>query len=330
VKLLAALNKEPLDTPPLWLMRQAGRFLPEYRELRTRYSFQEAVGTPEIAAEITLQPVRRFGFDAAILFADIMTPLEAMGVEMTFDPGPRLTRMTLAEIADLPELTTEHVSQVAETVRLVRSELSAQTALIGFAGAPITLMAYLLEGGGSKDFVALRAALRDDPVAGLAAAQHLGRAMHTYLQVQIDAGVNVVQLFDTWLGVLDVTTARTIGLMGARDALQGLAVPRIYFAPHAHHVQPFMSIVGATGYGVDWRESIDTQWDRIGADTVIQGNLDPATLLSEPATIQHAVEDILRRTAGRPGHIFNLGHGIDKDTPIGHVTALVRAVRGEI
>lgn len=330
MKLLAALNKEPLETPPLWMMRQAGRFLPEYRDLRTRHSFQEAVGTPEIAAEITLQPVRRFGFDAAILFADIMTPLEAMGVEMTFDPGPRLSPMTLGQIADLPELTTERISHVAETVRLVRADLSAETALIGFAGAPATLMAYLLEGGGSKDFVALRTALHNDPVAGLAAAQHLGRAMRTYLQAQVDAGANAVQLFDTWLGVLDVATAQEIGLMGAREALQGLAVPRIYFAPHAHHVQPVMSIVGANGYGVDWREPIDTQWDRIGADTAIQGNLDPATLLSEPATIQRAVEDILRRTAGRPGHIFNLGHGIDKDTPIEHVTTLVRAVRGEM
>jgi len=330
LKLLAALRKEPLSSPPLWMMRQAGRFLPEYRELRKKHSFQEAVRSPEIAAEITLQPVQRFGFDAAILFADIMTPLEAVGVEMTFDPGPRLAPMTLAQIAELPELTPDRVSHVGETIRLVRSQLPAEVALIGFAGAPVTLMAYLLQGGGSKDFVTLRAALRDDPVAGRAAAESLGRAMGTYLAMQIDAGADVVQLFDTWLGVLDVATARDVGLRGARQALLGLGAPRIYFAPHAHHVQPEMRHVAADGYGVDWREPLDTQWDRIGSDIVIQGNLDPATLLCGPATIQSAVEDILQHAAGRSGHIFNLGHGIDRNTPIEHVTALVRAVRGDI
>jgi len=330
LKLLAALRKEPLSSPPLWMMRQAGRFLPEYRELRKKHSFQEAVRSPEIAAEITLQPVRRFGFDAAILFADIMTPLEAVGVEMTFDPGPRLAPMTLAQIAELPELTPDRVSHVGETIRLVRSQLPAEVALIGFAGAPVTLMAYLLQGGGSKDFVTLRAALRDDPVAGRAAAESLGRAMRTYLAMQIEAGADVVQLFDTWLGVLDVATARDVGLSGAHQALLGLGVPRIYFAPHAHHVQPEMRRVAADGYGVDWREPLDTQWDRIGSDVVIQGNLDPATLLCGPATIQSAVEDILQRAAGRSGHIFNLGHGIDRNTPIEHVTAMVRAVRGDI
>ena len=330
MKLLAALRKEPLDSPPLWMMRQAGRFLPEYRELRTKHSFQEAVRTPEVAAEITLQPIRRFGFDAAILFADIMTPLEAVGVEMTFDPGPRLTPMSVAQIADLPELTPDRVSHVANTIRLVRDRLPADVALIGFAGAPITLMAYLVEGGGSKDFLALRAAIRDDPAAGLAAAERLGRAMRVYLDLQIEAGADVVQLFDTWLGVLDVSTARDIGLVGAREALLDLNVPRIYFAPHAQHIQPEMTLVGADGYGVDWREPIDKQWDRIAGDVAVQGNLDPAALLCGPATIQRAVKDILRRTAGRPGHIFNLGHGIDKDTPIEHVTTLVRAVRGDI
>lgn len=330
MKLLAALRKEPLDTPPLWMMRQAGRFLPEYRELRTKHSFQEAVRTPKVAAEITLQPIRRFGFDAAILFADIMTPLEAIGVEMTFDPGPRLTPMTLAQIADLPELTVERVAHVADTIRLVRAELPPETALIGFAGAPVTLMAYLLEGGGSKDFLALRAALKADPAAGRVAVERLGQAMRTYLGTQVEAGVDVVQLFDTWLGVLDVSTARDIGLVGAREALRDLDAPRIYFAPHAQHVQPEMTLVGADGYGVDWREPIDKQWDRISSDVVIQGNLDPAALLCGPATIQRAVNGILRRTAGRPGHIFNLGHGIDKDTPIEHVNTLVRAVRGDI
>lgn len=318
-----------MDIPPVWLMRQAGRYLPEYREIRKKHSFQESVRTPEIAAEITLQPVRRFGFDAAILFADIMTPLEAVGVSMTFDPGPRLEPMTLAQIADLPELEEDRVGYVAETLRIVRRELPEDTALIGFAGAPVTVMAYLLGGGGSNEFMAMRAAFRNDPIAAQAGVESLGRAMNTYLSMQVAAGADVVQLFDTWIGALDSSAAGQVGLAGARTALAGLRAPRMYFAPHAQHLQQNMTQVGADGYGIDWREPIGSQWNRIDSDAVVQGNLDPAVLLANPATIRSGVQEILRQTAGRRGFVFNLGHGIHKNTPIDHVTTLVHAVRGE-
>lgn len=324
--LLEALRRRPLAHPPVWIMRQAGRYLPEYRELRRRHSFQEAVSTPELAAEITLQPIRRFGLDGAVIFADIMTPLEAMGVEMTFDPGPRLRPHTLGEVASLGPLDPDRVGFVAETIRRVRKEVPDTTAVIGFAGGPLTLLAYLVEGGGSKEFMGLRAALRRDPQAAEAALQALARAMNTYLRVQVDAGAEVVQLFDTWAGLFDRDCYARLAVPHARAALEGLAAPRIYFAPGAGHTLDLQTPIGAEGFGVDWRLPIDEAWDRLG-EVAIQGNLDPAVLLSDPNAIRRAVDDLLARVGDRPGHVMNLGHGIDRRTPLENVAALVEAVR---
>ncbi len=324
--LVDALLLRPLSRPPVWIMRQAGRYLPEYRELRERHSFQEAVSTPELAAEITLQPIRRFRMDGAVIFVDIMTPLEAMGVEMTFDPGPRLRPHTLREVLELPDLDTDRVGFVAETIRLVGTGVSSETAVIGFAGAPVTLLAYLLEGGGSKDFLAMRAALRADPTAAAAAIDKLARAMRSYLGMQIEAGAHVIQLFDTWAGLLDLATFERFAVPAARASLAGLEAPTIYFAPGSAHTLELQAKVGATGYGVDWRTSIVEAWARLG-EVVVQGNLDPAVLLTDPATITSEVKALLSRVAGRPGHIMNLGHGIDRHTPPENVTAFVEAVR---
>ncbi|MDX1450254.1 MAG: uroporphyrinogen decarboxylase family protein, partial [Acidimicrobiia bacterium] len=251
--LVEAIHRRPVDRTPVWIMRQAGRYLPEYRELRASHSFQEAVSTPAVAAEITLQPIRRFGMDGAVIFADIMTPLEAMGVEMTFDPGPRLRPHSLAEIAELPDLDPDRVGFVAETIRRVRSEVPGEVAVIGFAGAPTTLLAYLVEGGGSKEFIEMRSAVRHDPSAAGAALDRLATAMNRYLQMQVDAGADVVQLFDTWAGVFDRETYGALCLPAARSTLAGLGTPTIYFAPGAGHTLDLQRHVGATGYGVDWR-----------------------------------------------------------------------------
>lgn len=324
--LVEALGRRHVEQPPVWIMRQAGRYLPEYRELRRDRSFQECVSDPSIAAEITLQPIRRFAMDGAVIFADIMTPLEAMGVEMTFDPGPRLRAHDLSEIAQLPTLDLERVGFVAETIRRVRAEVPAETAIIGFAGAPITLLAYLLEGGGSKEFMRMRSALRREPTLAEEALRRLGESMHAYLRMQVEAGADVVQLFDSWAGVLDRPTYGSLAMPAARLALDGLDVPRIYFAPGAGHTLALQPDVGADGYGVDWRIPIDEAWDRLG-DVAIQGNLDPAVLLTDPTTIRAEVADLLARVAGRPGHVVNLGHGIDRSTPPEHVAAFVEAVR---
>jgi len=324
--LVEALHRSPLSRPPLWIMRQAGRYLPEYRELRERHSFQEAVSTPELAAEITLQPIRRFGMDGAVIFADIMTPLEAMGVDMTFDPGPQLRPHTLEEVIALGELDLDRVGFVAETIHLVRDDLPEQTAIIGFAGGPVTVLAYLVEGGGSKDFLALRSAVRRDPAATAEALEILARTTNDYLAMQVGAGADVVQLFDTWAGLLDRSTFEHLTIPAARASLADLEAPRIYFAPGAGHTLDLQAKIGADGYGVDWRLPIDEAWSRLG-DVAVQGNLDPAALLTDPNTIRREVKDLLARTAGRPGHIVNLGHGIDRNTPLEHVTAFVESVR---
>ena len=324
--LVEALHRSPRSRPPLWIMRQAGRYLPEYRELRERHSFQEAVSTPELAAEITLQPIRRFGMDGAVIFADIMTPLEAMGVDMTFDPGPQLRPHTLEEVIALGELDLDRVGFVAETIHLVRDDLPEQTAIIGFAGGPVTVLAYLVEGGGSKDFLAIRSAVRRDPAATAEALEILARTTNDYLAMQVGAGADVVQLFDTWAGLLDRSTFEHLTIPAARASLADLEAPRIYFAPGAGHTLDLQAKIGADGYGVDWRLPIDEAWSRLG-DVAVQGNLDPAALLTDPNTIRREVKDLLARTAGRPGHIVNLGHGIDRNTPPEHVTAFVESVR---
>ncbi|MEX2424586.1 MAG: uroporphyrinogen decarboxylase [Acidimicrobiia bacterium] len=325
-RLVEALARRPVDRTPVWIMRQAGRYLPEYRELRTRHSFQEAVSTPAVAAEITLQPIRRFGMDGAVIFADIMTPLEAMGVDMTFDPGPRLRPHTLEEVIALPDLDTARVGFVGETIRRVRADVDDEVAVIGFAGAPTTLLAYLIEGGGSKDFMELRAAVRADPVAAEAALDRLANAMRTYLDMQVAAGADVVQLFDTWAGIFDHSAYRQFCVPAARTSLADVGAPTIYFAPGAGHTLDVQPEVGADAYGVDWRVPIDEAWALLG-DVSIQGNVDPAVLRSDPETIRAAVAEVRRLVGRRPGHIMNLGHGIDRHTPPEHVAAFIEAVR---
>jgi len=327
MKLLAAIRREPLDHPPVWFMRQAGRYLPEYRGIRSHHTFQEAIHRPDIAAEITLQPWRRFELDAAIIFSDIMTPLEGLGISVEFDPGPRLEPMTVEAVAGLDDLTPDTVGFVAETIGRVRRELPPDRAIIGFAGAPVTLAAYLLEGGGSKTFLQLRRVLAGSPERFADALMSLARSMRTYLVSQIDAGADVVMLFDSWAGILSRDDWERFALPAARAALDGLDVPTIYFAPHASHLLERLGDVGADAYGVDWRLPLGEAWDRLGTGHAIQGNLDPAVLLTNPATVRDAVRRVLDSADGRPGHIFNLGHGIDRSTPVENVAAMVSAAR---
>ncbi len=324
--LIQALSLEHRDHPPVWIMRQAGRYLPEYRRIRERHAFQEVVSTPELAAEVTLQPIRRFGMDGAVIFADIMTPLEAMGVELTFDPGPKLNPLTLAEVAGLPPLDPEDVAAVSQTIRLVRAELPAETAVIGFAGAPVTLLAYLLEGGGSKNFMNMRTSVRAEPALAAEALHNLALSMQAYLVAQVEAGADVIQLFDTWAGLLDETGYEKFAVPAARSSLDGVNAPTIYFAPGAGHVLDHQVNIGATGYGIDWRTPIDRAFDLLQGSAV-QGNLDPAVLRSDPETIANETKTLLEAVGGRAGHIVNLGHGIDRHTPPENVAAFVEAVR---
>lgn len=326
MRLIQALNREPLERPPIWFMRQAGRYLPEYRSLRARYGFEEAMRTPKVAAEISLQPIRRFPLDAAIIFSDIMTPLMAMGVPVVFDPGPKLSQMSIEDVARLGGLDPAKVDFVAETVSLVRAELDDSVATIGFAGGPTTLLAYLLEGGGSRHFPNLRRAFHGrDPGESLTV---LAAAMRQYLTAQIDAGAQVVQLFDSWAGLLSVEQFERWAVPAARLALKGLAVPTIYFAPGAVHLLESFDAIGATAYGVDWRVPLDDAWGQVGVSHPIQGNLDPAILLSDEETVRKGTSRVLEGAAGRPGHIFNLGHGVLPDSPVENIETMVATVVG--
>ncbi|MGH8959503.1 MAG: uroporphyrinogen decarboxylase [Acidimicrobiia bacterium] len=324
MRLLSALRRQPLDRPPIWFMRQAGRYLPEYRELRRHHSFEEAMCTPSLAAEITLQPTRRYPLDAAIVFSDIMTPFTALGVAVEFTPGPRLTPLDLDEVARLPEFVPSKVDFVAETVSIVRGSLDQQIAVIGFAGGPATVLAYLLEGGGSQHFVGWRAAMNSDAVEE--ALDQLAVMTRAYLTLQIEGGADVVQLFDTWAGLLSREQFMRWALPAAQKALAGLGVPTIYFAPGSTHLLDLFQLVGATAYGVDWRLSLGEAWRLVGENRPIQGNLDPALLLSNPDRVQAGTLKVLEEAGGRRGHIFGLGHGILPATPLPNVEAMVRTV----
>ncbi|HKZ20044.1 MAG TPA: uroporphyrinogen decarboxylase [Acidimicrobiia bacterium] len=324
MRLLYALRREALDRPPIWFMRQAGRYLPEYRELRSRHSFVEAMSTPSLAAEITLQPTRRFPLDAAIVFSDIMTPLTALGVSIEFAPGPRLQPMGLMEVARLPEFEPAKVDFVAETISMARGLIDRPLAIIGFAGGPVTVLAYLLEGGGSQHFVGLRTAAHDDAIGD--ALGRLAGMTRAYLNLQIEGGADVVQLFDTWAGLLSRDHFTRWALPAARQALAGLKVPTIYFAPGATHLLDLFPRVGATAYAVDWRLSLGEAWQRVGESRPLQGNLDPALLLSNPDQVRAGTIRILEDASGRPGHIFGLGHGIFPATPLPNVEVMVKTV----
>lgn len=325
--LVKALLREPLDRPPVWVMRQAGRYLPEYRELRRRHAFAEAVATPTVAAEITLQPIRRFGMDGAVIFADIMTPLQAMGVGVEYVPGPRLHPYELGEVASLGDLHPERIAHVAETIELVKNAVGPDVAVIGFAGSPVTLLAYLLDGGSSRDFMAMRAALRRHPEAATEALGALARAMNQYLRLQVAAGADVVQLFDTWAGLLDADGIESWAVPAARATLEGIDAPSIYFAPGSVHALDRVVGVGSAGIGIDWRVDAKAADRHLGA-TAIQGNLDPAVLLTEPETIRRRTRTMLDAFAQRAGYIANLGHGIHRDTPPEHLAVFVDTVRG--
>ena len=324
--MMQALGRQPLERPPIWFMRQAGRYLPEYRELRSRYSFEEAMRTPSLAAEITLQPTRRFALDAAIVFSDIMTPLTALGLSIEFAPGPRLRPLELREVARLPEFEPGKVDFVAETVSMVRGSLDPQMAVIAFAGGPTTVLAYLLEGGGSPHFGGLRAAAHDDAIGE--AIERLAGMTSAYLHLQAEAGADVVQLFDTWAGLLSRDQFTRWVIPAAKKSLAGLGVPTVYFAPGATHVLDLFHLVEATAYGVDWRLSLAEAWRQVGESQALQGNLDPALLLSSPDRVRAGTAKVLEEAGRRPGHIFGLGHGIFPATPLPNVEAMVRTVVG--
>jgi uroporphyrinogen decarboxylase len=332
-RFLRACRREKSDTTPVWIMRQAGRYLPEYMAVRSKVTFIELCKTPELAAEVTLSAQRVLGVDAAILFADLLPILEPMGIDLEYaqGEGPVIHNpvRTPAEVDRINEVTDmESVQFVFDTVKLVRRDLPADIPLIGFAGAPFTLASYIIEGGGSKNYSATKRLMYTDRGAWITLMQRLSATLVRYLKAQIDAGCQAVQLFDSWAGCLAPHDYREYVLPHTRaiiDALRG-AVPVINFLTGNPALLPLCRDAGGDVIGLDWRVDLDAGWQTVGYDKAVQGNLDPATLLTNLDALRTQTRDVLARAAGRPGHIFNLGHGVTPDVKPDLVKALVEMV----
>ena len=322
-RFVRACRREPVDRTPVWFMRQAGRYLPEYRRIREQYSLVEICHRPDVAAEVTLQPLRRFDLDAAIIFADLLLPFEPMGAAFEFAAGEgpviHAPVRSRAAVDALREVDPERdLGFVLDAIRLTREKLDPAVALIGFAGAPFTLASYLIEGGSSKNYIATKTMMHGDRATWHTLLGKLARVSADFLKAQIAAGVQAVQIFDSWVGALSPSDYRELVLPHTHavfDALAGSGVPRIHFGTGTAMLLEAMRDAGGDVIGADWRISIDEAWSKIGGDAAIQGNLDPVTLFAPDEIIDAKVDDILERIDRRPGHIFNLGHGILPGTP---------------
>jgi uroporphyrinogen decarboxylase len=330
---LQACGRQPAPFTPIWLMRQAGRYMAEYRAVRERFGFLELCHHPEAAAEVTVTAVERLGVDAAIIFADILLILEPLDVALQFTAGdgPALLRPvhTPADVARLrPYDVDERLAYVYDAVARARDGLAGRVPLIGFAGAPFTLASYVIEGGGSRHYARTKAFMYQHPDAWDALLGLLAGLINRYLRGQVAAGADAVQLFDSWVGCLSPEDYRRFALPHSRAALAGLSelAPVIHFGTGTGGLLDAMRDAGGDVIGVDWRLDLDRAWSTIGFDRAVQGNLDPLTLLAPPAEIRRQAKVILDRAGRRPGPIFNLGHGILPQTPVDHVRALVDAV----
>lgn len=332
-RFLKACRREPVDATPVWFMRQAGRYMAEYRALRQKHSLLELCRTPDLATEVTLQPVRRIEVDAAILFSDLLLPLEPMGLPFDFvkGEGPAIEQ-PIRSPEDIDKLRLfeprEALAHVLEAIKQIQSELGGRVPLIGFAGAPFTLASYAIEGGHSNNFAHTKALMYGHPDAWHRLCEKFAAVVGDYLNAQIDAGVDAVQVFDSWVGALNSADYREFVLPHTKrifDAV-GTRVPTIHFGTGTATLLEDLRDAGGDVIGVDWRIPLDVAWQRIGPAHAVQGNLDPTLLLGPTARLLDAAEDVLTRVNGRPGHIFNLGHGILPTTPVEHVQMLARHV----
>jgi uroporphyrinogen decarboxylase len=314
-------------------MRQAGRYLEEYRLVRTKHSFLEMCKTPELAVEVTLQPLRRFDLDAAIIFSDILLPLEKMGISLRFtDAGGPIIETPLRSSRDVAKLRPIEPEQdlpyVLTAIDLTCKELDGKIPLIGFCGAPFTLASYLAEGGGSKNYQRTKTMMYSEPRTFYVLMERLTDMAVSYLNSQIRHGAAAVQIFDSWIGILSTQDYRDYVLPHMKRLFSSLdkTVPSIHFGVGAFHLLRLMSEAGGSVMGVDWRVPIDEAWEILGSESALQGNLDPVSLFNPPDHIEARIKDILKRARMRPGHIFNLGHGILQGTPVERVEYLVESV----
>lgn len=338
-RFLRALLRQPVDVTPVWMMRQAGRYLPEYRAVRERAgSFMQLCTTPELACEVTLQPIQRFPLDAAILFSDILTIPDAMGLGLSFNEGegPRFERplRSAADIDALPIPDPEdELRYVMDAIRLIRSELDGRVPLIGFSGSPWTLATYMVEGGGSRDFVRIKTLLYDQPALLHRLLDKLARVVASYLNAQIAAGAQVVMLFDTWGGALSDAAYRKFSLHYLAQVVAGLTresaqrkVPVILFTKGGGQWLEAIAATGCDAVGVDWTTDLGAARQRVGDRVALQGNLDPLVLFAAPARIRAEVAALLASYGAGSGHVFNLGHGILPGVDPAHAAAMIDAV----
>ncbi len=330
---LRACKKEGVDCTPVWIMRQAGRYLEEYREVRAKHSFIEVCKTPELVVEITLQPVRRFELDAAIIFADILLPLEKMGIDFEFTKGdgPRInnTVRTRADVAKMRAIDPlAEMAYLMDAIRMVKRELNGKVPLIGFSGAPFTLASYITEGGGSRNYIFTKSMMYREPETWHLLMEKLTDMVIVYLNDQIKAGVQAVQVFDSWVGCLSLADYREFVLPHQKRLMAGLdkSVPHVHFAFGASHLLPLIREAGGDVLGLDWRMDIDAAWKVLDHEPCIQGNLDPVALYGSREYIKRRVAEILARVGNRNGHIFNLGHGILPTAPIDNVKYMIDLV----
>jgi len=333
-RFVRACLRRPVDRPPVWFLRQAGRYMPEYQAVRKHHTLLEICKQPKLAAEVTITAAEKLDVDAAIIFADLLLPFECMGLPFEFlaGEGP-VVHHPVRTVADIQRLRTDRASElgyVAEAIERVVAHFKDRLGIIGFCGAPFTLASYMIEGGGSRNYIHTKTLMYRQPAAWRQLLDKLVVVLREYAAQQVAAGADVIQIFDSWAGALSVDDYRDFVLPVTKSLVrevQALGVPVIYFGVDTASLLPAMRETGADVLGLDWRVPLDEAWRNLDYVVAVQGNLDPITLFAEPELIRQRVHQILAQAAGRPGHIFNLGHGIVPGTPVENVQAVVKFVR---
>jgi uroporphyrinogen decarboxylase len=333
-RFLRACLRKPTDRPPVWFLRQAGRYMAEYREVRKHHTLVEICKRPELAAEVTITAAEKLGVDAAIIFADLLLPLEPMGLDFEFVAGDGpVVHQPLRSAEAIDALRTDRAAQleyVAQAIQKVASHFGDALGMIGFIGAPYTLASYMIEGGSSRSYIHTKQLMYSEPAAWQRLLDKLFTVLIAYAKQQVDAGADVLQIFDSWAGSLSVEDYRDYVLPTTTRlvrAVQAMGVPVIYFGVDTASLLPAMRETGADVLGLDWRTPLDGGWRSVNYSCAVQGNLDPITLFAPEPILEMRVKQVLAQAAGRPGHIFNLGHGIVPGTPVENVQAVVKMVQ---
>jgi len=333
-RFVRACLRKPVDRTPVWFLRQAGRYMQEYRDVRKHHTLVEICKLPELAAEVTITAAEKLGVDAAIIFADLLLPLEPMGLDFEFQAGEGpVVHRPVRTAEDVRALRTDRAGDlgyVARAIEKVAAHFRDRLGVIGFCGAPYTLASYMIEGGGSRNYIETKKLMYSNPAAWSSLLEKLVTVLTEYCRLQVEAGADVIQIFDSWVGSLSLSDYRAYAFEASKRLVRAVAamgVPVIYFGVETAGLLEQMAETGADVIGLDWRQPLDKGWRAVGHAHAVQGNLDPITLFAPLEVLEQRVKEILRAANGRPGHIFNLGHGIVPATPVENVQAVVRMVR---